>query len=30
MYVYVYICMQGLKQSCDWFVANYETARKGH
>jgi len=21
---------QGLKQACDWFVANYEKARKGH
>uniref|UniRef100_A0A7S3H4Z8 GDP-L-fucose synthase n=1 Tax=Spumella elongata TaxID=89044 RepID=A0A7S3H4Z8_9STRA len=21
---------QGLQQACDWFVANYETARKGH
>jgi GDP-L-fucose synthase len=20
----------GLKQACDWFVANYEVARKGH
>lgn len=20
----------GLKASCDWFVANYEKARKGH